>query len=51
MIKIRKAMITKEYESKYSTPFLVKAGTILIAEEKVSEWKGWLWYQNSKWKI
>jgi hypothetical protein len=47
MIKMRKANVTKDHRSEYTTPFLVKAGSILIAEEKESEWEGWVWCRIS----
>jgi hypothetical protein len=43
MIRMKNAIVTKDYQSEYITPFPVKAGTILIAEEKESEWEGWVW--------
>jgi len=47
MIKMRKAKVTKDHRSEYTTPFLVKTGSILIAEEKESEWEGWVWCRTT----
>lgn len=44
---MRKAKVTKGHRSEYATPFLIKAGSILIAEEKESEWEGWVWCRTS----
>jgi hypothetical protein len=43
MIRMKKARVIKDHQSEYTDPFLVKAGTILIAEDKESEWEGWVW--------
>jgi hypothetical protein len=48
MIKMKKAEVIKEHMSEYTSPFLVKAGTILVAEEKESEWDGWIWCQSTE---
>lgn len=43
MVRMKKAIVTKDHRSEYTAPFFVRAGTILIAEEKESEWEGWVW--------
>ena len=43
MIRMKKALVIKDHQSEYIVPFLVKAGTILIAKGKESEWEGWVW--------
>jgi hypothetical protein len=46
MMDMRKAKVIKNHESEYTASFLVKAGTILVSEEKESEWEGWMWCKS-----
>jgi hypothetical protein len=48
MIEMRKAVVIKDYQSEYTNSLIVKAGTIIITEEKESEWEGWVWCRTEK---